>query len=381
LIYFLSASLSTEALGLGDPSGGKLHTLGNGALELREHLVEILLLKTGKLTDRVDLDCTLLAELNLRRKERDLGNHIRLHVGALNNASGAAVGLEKGSDEAISGGSHGEGGRACAVLGLDNLITAELNAVGQSSNLLVAEALGGLHVGEEGEDGDASVATNNGNLDASGVDALGLCDEGLGTEDIKGGDTKELFGVVDAVLLEDLRGDRDRRVDRVGNDEDAGVGAVLGASFDQGRDDAGVGVEEVITGPEARRRKEERQVKKRSHHSCCHKQSVQYTAGTRRQNSHAGLAGDTSGDDDDVGILESGCELLTTLVAGNLGLGGDVREVSCHAGGVDHIVQSKLSDLRMELHKHGQRLSDTTGGAEDCDLEALRYKEWQNEAR
>lgn len=55
---------------------------------------------------------------------------------------------------------------------------------------------------------------------------------------------------------------------RVGDDEDVGLGGVLSGGLGEVADDGGVGVEEVVTG-------------------------------------HAGLAGDTSGDDNDLSALES----------------------------------------------------------------------------
>lgn len=54
---------------------------------------------------------------------------------------------------------------------------------------------------------------------------------------------------------------------RVGDDEDVGLGGVLSGGLGEVADDGGVGVEEVVTG-------------------------------------HAGLAGDTSGDDNDLSALE-----------------------------------------------------------------------------
>jgi hypothetical protein len=54
---------------------------------------------------------------------------------------------------------------------------------------------------------------------------------------------------------------------RVGDDQNVGLGGVLSSGLGQIADDGGIGVEEVVTG-------------------------------------HAGLAGDTSGDDDDLGALE-----------------------------------------------------------------------------
>ena len=58
----------------------------------------------------------------------------------------------------------------------------------------------------------------------------------------KGGDTVEALGVVHAGLLEDLGADGDGRVDRVGNDGQVGLGAVLGAGGGKVPDDGGVGL-------------------------------------------------------------------------------------------------------------------------------------------
>lgn len=54
------------------------------------------------------------------------------------------------------------------------------------------------------------MTADNGNLQVGGVlltDDLG--DEGLGTDDIEGGDTEEALGIVDTLGLEDLGGDGD----------------------------------------------------------------------------------------------------------------------------------------------------------------------------
>jgi hypothetical protein len=127
------------------------------------------------------------------------------------------------------------------------------------------------------------VATDNGDVLVGGVVVLQLGDEARGTDNVEGGDTEEALGVVDALGLEDLGGDGDGRVDlyrlararsetisqayRVGDDEDVGLGGVLSSGLGEVADDGGVGVEEVVTG-------------------------------------HAGLAGDTSGDDNDLSALE-----------------------------------------------------------------------------
>jgi hypothetical protein len=82
-----------------------------------------------------------------------------------------------------------------------------------------------------------------------------------------------LLGVVGASLLEDLGGDRDGRVDRVRDDEDGGLGAVVGDALGEVADDRGVGVEEVVA-------------------------------------RHAGLAGDAGRDDDNLGTGQGTLEVL-----------------------------------------------------------------------
>jgi hypothetical protein len=73
-------------------------------------------------------------------------------------------------------------------------------------------------------------------------------DEGLGADNVEGGDTEQLLGVEDAGLGEDLGGNGHGAVDGVGDDEDEGLGAVLGDTLDQALYDAGVDLEEIVAG-------------------------------------------------------------------------------------------------------------------------------------
>lgn len=57
------------------------------------------------------------------------------------------------------------------------------------------------------------MATDDGDGLVGGVGALDLRDEAGGTDDVKGGDTEEALGVVDALALEDLGDDGDGGVD------------------------------------------------------------------------------------------------------------------------------------------------------------------------
>ncbi len=89
------------------------------------------------------------------------------------------------------------------------------------------------------------MSANDSNVLLRWICALDLGDEAAGADDIEGGDTEEFFGVVNTLALEDFRCDGDGAVDGVGDDEDVGVGAIVGAGFGEFADDGGVGVEEV----------------------------------------------------------------------------------------------------------------------------------------
>jgi hypothetical protein len=72
------------------------------------------------------------------------------------------------------------------------------------------------------------VSTNDWNVEVGRVLlASDLGNEGLGADDIEGGDTEQLLGVKDASVLEDLGGNGDGRVDGVGDDKDEGLGQCL----------------------------------------------------------------------------------------------------------------------------------------------------------
>ncbi len=74
-----------------------------------------------------------------------------------------------------------------------------------------------------------------------------LTNEGVGSDNIKSGHTKNSVGIVHTSLLEDLRGDGDGGVDGVGDDGNHGLGADLGGGLGQVGNDGSVGVEQVIS--------------------------------------------------------------------------------------------------------------------------------------
>lgn len=144
---------------------------------------------------------------------------------------------------------HGEGGGTSTILGLDDLVTTKLHTVDKSVVLVGRDVDSGLGGAEEGQDGLARVATNNGDGELLGLGlANNLGNKSLGTDNVQSSNTKEALGVKDLLGLEDLGGDGDGGVDGVGDDEDEGLGGNISNDLNEALDDAGVDVEEIVTG-------------------------------------------------------------------------------------------------------------------------------------
>lgn len=94
------------------------------------------------------------------------------------------------------------------------------------------------------------MTTHNRDSGLAGVtlSTSGILHESLGTDDVEGGDTEQLLGIELASLLQHLGGDRDGAVDGVGDDQDVCVGSIFGDALNKTLDDAGVDLEEVVTG-------------------------------------------------------------------------------------------------------------------------------------
>eukprot|EP00128_Syssomonas_multiformis_P002965 Colp12_sorted_trinity150504_noHs@4722 len=309
---------------------GELNTLLDATSELLSELSKLLLLVLAKLAITKVALKTLRAKLNGGGEELVLGD-VRLDIGALNNVGLALKTTEEGEGETGTSVGHGESGRASASLGVHHLGTSILNPGSELLDLLLGEANLGGGLGEEGKDGDTSVATDDGNDDLAGVEALELSNEGAGTDNIEGGHTEDALGVIDTSLLVDLSNDGNGGVHGVSDDANKGLGAVLGASLSKGLDNGGVGVEEVITG-------------------------------------HTRLAGNTSGDDDNIAASEGSRKLVSTNVASDLGRGVDVAKISGNTRGVHDIVEGEVGDIRVLLNEEGEGLTNTTRGTENSDL-------------
>jgi hypothetical protein len=275
----------------GRVGGNEGNTLLDVLLEVDESGVNELLLVGVELAERVDLLNTLGAELDLGAEELNALVLVerRLDESGLLDTLLALDGAEDGVSHAGTSHGHGESGRASTVLGLDNLVTTELDTLDELS---VGGEVGVVGLREERDDGDTRVTTNDGDVLILGVGALELGNESGSTDNIEGGDTEEGLGVVDTGSLEDLLDDGDGGVDGVGDDQELGLGGSLGSGLGEITDDGGVGVEEIVTG-------------------------------------HAGLAGNTSGDEDNLSTLESLLEASgVRLIALDGGLGVDVGDIS-----------------------------------------------------
>jgi hypothetical protein len=124
-----------------------------------------------------------------------------------------------------------------------------LLTVHESIELVLWDVHRGFGLAEERNNGLSRVSTNDWDGGLAGVLLANKAgNEGLGSHNIKGGDTKELLGVEDVVALKHLGGNGDGRVHRVGDDEDVGLGGILSNALDEGLYDASVDLEEIVTG-------------------------------------------------------------------------------------------------------------------------------------
>jgi hypothetical protein len=85
---------------------------------------------------------------------------------------------------------HGEGSGSGTSLGLDNLVTTELDPLDESLVLLTLDILTDASLREQRNNGDTRVSTNDSDLDILGVLVLDLTEESGRSNDIKGGDTE-----------------------------------------------------------------------------------------------------------------------------------------------------------------------------------------------
>lgn len=186
-------------LGVGDEGS----TLDNVTLQFRNSSIKELLLIVRELANSLDLLDTILAKLNLGREVSDVVTNkllnglatlrvgIQVHIGAFNNTRLAIDGIQDSQCETSTSKGHGQGCRTGTSLGLDNLITTELNAIGDLLNLLLRKLLSASDLGEKRKNGDTAVTSNNGDLEFSGLSTNQFRNKGGGTDNVESGNTKD----------------------------------------------------------------------------------------------------------------------------------------------------------------------------------------------
>jgi hypothetical protein len=241
---------------------GSLLRLGH---KIGDKSIETLLLEVAERAIRLNRLNTARAQHNRSGEKGCLGQVI-LDEGALANILLAVHGSQQSTSKNLSRVSlqqyrvkltirtraymltyHGKSSRSSSILCLDNLITTELDSVGQGSNISIRE-LGTLDLGQQGKDGGASMTTNHGNIDSSlesGVASgpLVLIDKSVCADNIQSGNSEQSAVVVNTLLLQSLGKDWDGRVDGVGDNEEHSVRATLGASLSESLNNGRIGIE------------------------------------------------------------------------------------------------------------------------------------------
>lgn len=168
----------------------------------------------SEFANRMNLLNTIGTELDLGCKEFNTLVLVERAVdeGRLNNTAAAIRSSKQALSETSTSHSHGKSGRASTILGLDDLITTKLDTIDQVVELLACDiVVTGL--GDQRDNGNAGVTTDNSDVLIGRIGTLELGDEAGSTDDIEGGDTEETLGIVDTLALEDFGDDGNGRVD------------------------------------------------------------------------------------------------------------------------------------------------------------------------
>lgn len=87
------------------------------------------------------------------------------------------------------------------------------------------------------------MTADNGDVGVLGIGTFDGRKETRGTDNVKGGDTKETRWVKGAGLLEDRGDNGDGRVDGIGDDENVSLWCGLGDGLSKVTDDTGIGLQ------------------------------------------------------------------------------------------------------------------------------------------
>jgi hypothetical protein len=221
-----------------------------------------------------------------------------------------------------------ESGGTATGLGFHHFGTGILNALGHGSHFLSGEA-GAFNLGEQRQNGHATVTADDVDAHLVNVQALGFGHEGLATDHIQGGHAEQATLVIDTGFLQHFGGDGDRGVDRVGDDADQCFRAGSGTLFHQVLDDTGVDVEQVGT-------------------------------------VHAGLARHAGRDQHDIGADQSRARIFTAETF-YFHVSRDVAQVRRHArSDRGNVIQAQFGTGRQAVfQQQSEGLADATGGTQN----------------
>ena len=313
---------------------GELDTLGNLLLQSGHSLLDVGLLHRGQVLGNGDGSLhTILAELDLAGEEL-AAQDVLLNVSRLDHTGLAVQTSDHRGSEHSASVSHRQSGRTSTLLSGDDLITTELDSLGDGGHVQLGDQVVG-QLAQQGNDGGSGMATNHGDVALSGLHVQGLGDELAGTDGVELGHTHDLARIMDAHLLEGLGEDRDGGVHGVANHEDASLGTSSGAGLSEVHGDTSVGVEQIVSG-------------------------------------HTGLSGHTGGDDDHIRAVKDLQQVVLTVVALDLDLSVDVGEIHGDTGGTDDIVQGKARNVGVGGHQQRHGLTNTTGSTQNGNLSTLR---------
>lgn len=312
----------------------KFDALRNLLLDDGHRILDCLSLIHGDiLRNRERLLNSVSAELDLAGEEL-AAEHVLLNVSGLDHTRLTVETSDHRGGEHGTSVSHRQSSGTSTFLGSHDLITTELNSLGDGGHVELGNEVVG-ELAEQGNDGRSSVSTNDGDVALSGLHVEGLSDELASADAVELSHTHNLARIMDARLLEGLREDRNSGVHGVANHEDAGLGASSGASLGEVHGNTSVGVEQIVSG-------------------------------------HTGLSGHTSGDDHNIGAIEHLEEVVLAVVTLDLDPSVNVGEIHSHTGSADDIVQGEARNVGVGSHQERHGLTNTTSSSENGNLSTLR---------
>jgi hypothetical protein len=107
---------------------------------------------------------------------------------------------------------------------------------------ITGETLAIRRLGEKGDNGGTTVATDDSHGSVIGRSTSHRSQEACSTDNVKGGDTEDVAGVEDTSLFEGAGNDGDSGVDGVGDDEDVSIWSNTSDGRSKVADNGGVGL-------------------------------------------------------------------------------------------------------------------------------------------